>query len=175
YCRAYDASAFVPVSQSGTNVPTLHDCTACLNEIKTDANTADDPLLNFMGTSTYDPAKKFAEHEVDITGLDDKTFYWVYCFSLDVEIPTPNVVSSSQMLATQRKVRTLDTTPPSFGTFTCAPTAATEDSITVTLTLNEAGRAYCKVVNRGFVQPSPNAVIAEGFYADSADTSSFTI
>ncbi|CAE7397007.1 unnamed protein product [Symbiodinium pilosum] len=101
----------------------------------------------------------------------------VYCYSLDAEIPTSNVVTSSQMLATERSVRTLDTTPPSFGTFACEETAATEetDSITVTLSMNEAGRAYCKVVNKGFDAPTPNAVIAEGFYMDVATTSAFTI
>eukprot|EP00931_Biecheleriopsis_adriatica_P047271 TRINITY_DN27224_c0_g2_i1.p1 TRINITY_DN27224_c0_g2~~TRINITY_DN27224_c0_g2_i1.p1 ORF type:complete len:3147 (+),score=582.09 TRINITY_DN27224_c0_g2_i1:27-9467(+) len=175
YCRAYDSGSWYPTSQGGSDVPTLTDCTACLNEIKTDANTADDPLYNFVGSSTYDSTKGFAEHEVDITGLTDKTFYWVYCYSHDIEIPTFNVVTSAQMLATERSVRTLDTTPPSFGSFSCAPTALTEDSITVTLTMNEAGRAYCKVVNRGFLQPTPNAVIAEGFYLDVTTTSAFTI
>ncbi|CAJ1388164.1 unnamed protein product [Effrenium voratum] len=128
-----------------------------------------------MGSSVYDATKGFAEHEVDITGLVAKTFYWVYCYSLDDEIPSFNTVTSSQMLATERSVRTLDTTPPSFGTFACAETPLTEDSITVTLSMNEAGRAYCKVVNRGFDVPTPNAVIAEGFYADVSTTSDFTI
>ncbi|CAK9116665.1 unnamed protein product [Durusdinium trenchii] len=169
YCRAYDSSTFTPVSQGGTDVPTLTDCTACLLAINTGSGT------NFMGTSTYDSTKGYAQHEVDISGLAAKTFYWVYCYSHDDEIPTVNVATSSQMLATERQVRTLDTTAPSFGTFTCAETPATEDSITVTLSLNEAGRAYCKVVNTGFDPPTPNAVIAEGFYMDVTTTSDFTI
>jgi len=169
YCRAYDSGVFTPVSQGGTDVPTLTDCAACTYEINTGSGT------NFVGSSTYDTVKGFAEHEVDITGLVAKTFYWVYCYSHDDEIPTNNVVTSSQMLATERSVRTLDTTPPSFGTLACAETPATEDSITVTLSMNEAGRAYCKVVNKGFDPPTPNAVIAEGFYMDVSTTSPFTI
>eukprot|EP00913_Durusdinium_trenchii_P019839 g18647.t1 len=221
YCRAYDSSTFTPVSQGGTDVPTLTDCTACLLAINTGSGRGwthselDAPELdeqpprffrhaprrrrgtNFMGTSTYDSTKGYAQHEVDISGLAAKTFYWVYCYSHDDEIPTVNVATSSQMLATERQVRTLDTTAPSFGTFTCAETPATEDSITVTLSLNEAGRAYCKVVNTGFDPPTPNAVIAEGgpterrrvprgaaanapkfcggFYMDVTTTSDFTI
>ncbi|CAE7040244.1 unnamed protein product [Symbiodinium natans] len=169
YCRAYDSGVFTPFSQGGTDVPTLTDCTACTYEINTLSGT------NFVGSSVYDSVKGFAEHEVDITGLLAKTFYWVYCYSHDDEIPTTNVVTSSQMLGTERSVRTLDTTPPSFGTFACAETPATEDSITVTLSMNEAGRAYCKVVNKGFDPPTPNAVIAEGFYMDVSTTSAFTI
>jgi len=154
----------------------LIDCIACTKEIKTNSDTPDDPPEgNFVGSSIYDPIRKYAEHEVDVTHLIDKTFYWVYCYSHDIEIPNVNVVTSAQMLATERKVRTLDTTPPDFGTFTCVPTPGTEDSVTVTLSMNEVGRAYCKVVNRGFAQPSPNAVIAEAFYADVVDTNTFTI
>jgi len=169
YCRAYASATFNPVSQGGSDVPTMVDCVACVNEIKSDS----DP--NFVGSSAYDPVRKYAEHEVDVTDLVDKTMYWVYCYSLDDEIPAFNVVTSAQMLATERQVRTLDTTPPTFGTFTCVPTVGLEDSITVTLSMNEPGRAYCKVVNRDFVKPSPNAVIAEGFFADTADTSIFQI
>lgn len=169
YCRAYDGGTFVPVSQGGTDVPTLTDCTQCLNEIKTDSG------VNFVGSSTYDSNSGFAEHEVDIYGLTAKTFYWVYCYSHDDEIPTVNVATSAQMLATERSVRTLDTTPPSFGIFSCVETQGTEDSITVTLSLNEAGRAYCKVVNKGFDPPTNNAVIAEGFSMDVATSSAFNI
>ena len=161
-------------TQGGTDVPTLIDCPSCTKEIKSDLDTPDDPTENFVGSSVYDPVR-YAEHEVDVTGLTDKTFYWVYCYSLDVEIPTANVATSAQMRATERKVRTLDTTPPTFTSFTCEPTPGTEDSITVTLAMNEVGRAYCKVVNRNFISPSPNAVLAEGFYAEVADTNTFTI
>jgi len=175
YCRGYDGGNFTPTSQSGSNVPTLTDCDACNYEIKTSFGLTD-PLYNFMGDSTYDPIRKYAEHEVDVTHLTAKTFYWVYCFSHDIEIPTNNVVTSAQMIRTERKVRTLDTTPPTFGTFTCVPTLLKEDSITVTLDMNEVGRAYCKVVNRNFSRPSPNAVIAEAFYADVITAhSTFTI
>eukprot|EP00928_Gymnodinium_smaydae_P010937 TRINITY_DN14116_c0_g3_i2.p2 TRINITY_DN14116_c0_g3~~TRINITY_DN14116_c0_g3_i2.p2 ORF type:complete len:1544 (+),score=343.05 TRINITY_DN14116_c0_g3_i2:230-4861(+) len=169
YCRAYPTASFSPVSQGGDDVPTLNDCTACTTEIKSTT------LPNFVGSSTYDPKSRFAEHEVDVTGLTDKTMYWVYCYSHDIEIPTYNTVTSAQMLKTERQVRTLDTTPPTFGSFICTPKAGTEDTINVQLSLSEAGRAYCKVVNRGFISPSPNAVIAEGFFADTIDTSVFTI
>jgi len=167
YCRAYATSSFTP----GTDVPTFtnDNCPACNHAVRVSSGT------NFLGSSMYDPIKKFAEHEVDITGLTDKTMYWVYCYSHDIEIPIYNVVTSAQMLATKREVRTLDTTPPTFGTFTCQPTSGSEHGITVTLDMNEAGRAYCKVVNRGFTQPSPNAVLAEGFFADTTTTNTFTI
>jgi mannose/fructose/N-acetylgalactosamine-specific phosphotransferase system component IIB len=171
YCRAYRADEFTPVSFGGSNVPTMIDCTACSHAIKSDTVT------NYVGSSMYDPHANFAEHEVDVYGLQNNiggAFHWVYCYSFDKEIPRFNVVTSAQMLATQQKVRTLDTTPPTFTVLSCVPTvdsygAGNENSITVTLRLNEPGRAYCKVVNRGFTQPSPNAVIAEGFFADTTD------
>ena len=37
------------------------------------------------------------------------------------------------------------------------------------------GGVISQVVNRGFVKPSPNAVIAEGFFANSGATSPFNI
>ena len=169
YCRAYDSGSFNPVSQGGTDVPTLTDCTSCAFEIKTSSG------VNFVGSSTYDSSTSFAEHEVDVSGLTAKTFYWVYCYSHDDEIPTVNVATSSQMLATEQSVRTLDTTPPSFTRFSCVETPGTEDSITVTLSMNEAGRAYCKVVNKGFDPPTNNAVISEGFYFETSTMSEFNI
>lgn len=49
----------------------------------------------------------------------------MHCYH-DDEIPTVNVATSAHMLATERSVRTLDTTPPSFGTFSCVETQGTE-------------------------------------------------
>lgn len=166
YCRAYNSSTF---TATGTDVPTILDCTACQNEIN--SNT----LSNFKAGSTYDSVQKFAQHEVDVTGLDAQTFYWVYCYSHDIELPTYNTVTSAQMLATQQEVRTLDTTPPTLTSFSCGAKSGSEHGISIPLTLSEAGRAYCKVMVKGAASPSINAVIAEGFYADVAGTGAFTI
>lgn len=131
----------------------------------------------FVGSSDYDPVLRYAEHEVDVTGLSPKTYYRVYCFSEDQELPYFNVVRSPAMLETGRLVRTLDTTAPSMTDFNCTSYAGSESKVEVTWSQTEDGRVYCKVVTfySAASQPSPNAIIAENFYADVVYPETVTI
>jgi hypothetical protein len=55
---------------------------------------------------------------------------------------------------------TLDTTPPSI---TIQSTTQAEQSITVTLALNEVGTAWCRAVNRDFSVPHINEILETNF------------
>jgi hypothetical protein len=180
YCQAYTRSP-----STRTMNPTIFEIGDPVNFASGGTNVQQDCDAgnhNACMRAVYDAQYGFAETEVDISttyypagthptggsSLIAETMYDVYCYALDATLPEvtsgvseANVVNSATMLATKKIVRTLDMTPPTFNSFSCATTG--ENSVTATLEMSEWGTSYCKVVHKDHPAPSPNAVIAEGF------------
>ena len=150
-------------------------CKAFLDATQTIMSVAINEITTtFEGSGVYSSQLGYSEMEVDVTGLAAKSQYSVFCYALDSEYPTQNSVTATNAVATQRFVRTLDTSPPVISSCAVVAKADTEDTVTATLELDEQGTAYCAAVFASYVAPSKHAVVAAAFASATTGLSPYT-
>jgi Zn finger protein HypA/HybF involved in hydrogenase expression len=124
----------------------------------------------------------FGKDEVSSEPLLAETGYKIFCFAEDdwkieadaailgygrspnyVAPTSPNMVDLPAVTTMQQAIgtmTTLDITPP---TITIASDTTTETQVTISLTLNEAGTAWCRAVRKGFDMPTVLEILETDF------------
>jgi hypothetical protein len=120
----------------------------------TDIGTTDSATTGSLSNAGYYPAS------MDLTGLTTETTYNIFCYSIDDEIPTANVMQVADIQATLHTITTWDGTPP---TITCTSAGTAPGEITATVITDEDGEAWCTVVPTGSIAPHIWEVRAYGF------------
>ncbi|CAJ1414200.1 unnamed protein product [Effrenium voratum] len=116
--------------------------------------------------------------DIIVSGLTEETDYpYIYCYAEDDELTPNKMIFDSVLDAGPRNVhtmwteigtiQTLDETPPSFTKLAIRDPTLTNDVITVTLALNEAGTAYCRATlsKSGETTLRINQILSANFYA----------
>ncbi|CAJ1402439.1 unnamed protein product [Effrenium voratum] len=120
-------------------------------------------------------ASAYRNFEITVSGLSREVLYYVYCTAEDDELldgcfqrnatesPSCDNNQADAVLTETAGRYTLDLTPPSI-TVTDA-VSYTQDSVTVTVLMSEAGTVWCSAVLDLQPPPSTNEVVAAGFVA----------
>lgn len=123
-------------------------------------------------------ASAFRNFEITITGLSREALYYVYCAAEDDELldgcwqrnstysPSCGNNEASPILTESTGRYTLDLTPPSITVLDAV--SYTQDSVTVTVAMDEAGTIWCEAVLDLQPPPSINQIVAAGFKSTAA-------
>jgi len=117
--------------------------------------------------------------EITVSSLSREVLYFVYCAAEDDEDSdgcSQRATSDDPSCTRNRNTPylteavgryTLDLTPPVFSVVNARST--TQDSVTVAVSLDEAGTAWCSAVFDQFAAPTVNQIIAAGFQSEASD------
>jgi len=127
---------------------------------------SDSALRSFSGSA-------FRNFEITVTGLSREVLYYVYCVAEDDELlggcwqrdptesPSCDNNQGSPILTESTGRYTLDLTPPTITVLDAV--SYTQDSVTVTVAMDEAGTVWCAAVHELLPPPSITQIVATGF------------
>eukprot|EP00928_Gymnodinium_smaydae_P040215 TRINITY_DN27306_c0_g6_i1.p1 TRINITY_DN27306_c0_g6~~TRINITY_DN27306_c0_g6_i1.p1 ORF type:complete len:5181 (-),score=906.80 TRINITY_DN27306_c0_g6_i1:179-15013(-) len=124
-------------------------------------------------------AHAFRNFEVTVTGLLREALYYVYCTAQDDEASdgcSQRATSDSPACSSNQNVPvltessgryTLDLTPPVISVVDAI--SYTQDSLVVTVLIDEAGTVWCAAVLDGMPAPTANQILAAGYMTDAPE------
>jgi len=130
-------------------------------------------------------ARAYRDFEITVSGLEREVLYFIYCVADDDELvdgcsqrdvaDDPNCANNQNtpMLVEAHGRYTLDLTPPVLSLDDAIST--TQDSLTLTVSLDEAGTAWCAAVLDHMPAPTLNQVIAADFKTEALDAGAVNV
>ncbi|CAJ1426414.1 unnamed protein product [Effrenium voratum] len=170
YCWGKNDFGQASPSGSGYGLPDEFENVTCATDTTASSKRIKGAGLREASASAraaYDSARGHAEARLTLQGLAEGQSYGVYCTAEDEELPVPNVVSDSVVVALGRQVTMPDRTAPLVQVVSVDQGPA--GSVALKVSLSEEGVAFCLAVVDGARAPSQAALRARGGRSEAGE------